>query len=522
MTIRQTITSGKNIWLLPILVFTGAFAVRFYLAFFSNIITPDGILYIRTAKLIELGESKKLMEFTFIHLYPFLVILAHKIIPDWELAGRMTSVLMGSLAVIPFFLLIKGMFNIRIALVSSLFYVISPRLADYSSDVLREPTFWFFSMMALWLAWEGLSRGSLLCMAFAGIFSGLSSFARIEGIAVFVIISLWIIWYFWKIKPDLRKLFLCLFVFIFTLPIVLLPFTFLFRERLGKWDFGFTLLKIWLLIISKSKESLELTTDLIQAMPPELPTFIELAKDHKYVIFFSDIILKLIKSINIVFAVFAIAGIFRRKNTLYNKKEALIIIWFGVFFLTVFLYISKVYYFSTRHGLLMGIPVIIWAGIGFFELKEWIYLWLKKVCSHSFLAKNITAIFILVILIAILPKTLSPGGYEKRELKKAGIYLKGMGYSGIRFAGEPSLYRVAFYADSEYDTILSGKTNDELVGFMKENKTNLLIFDEKSNNIFYMNLQNNIDFSVFEKINLPEFEKYREYKISVYRLKNIL
>jgi hypothetical protein len=522
MTIKQAITSGKNVWLLPILAFIGTFAVRFYLVYFSNVITPDGILYIKTAKLIELGESKKLMEFTFIHLYPFLVLLVHKIIPDWELAGRMTSVLMGSLTVIPFFLLIKGMFNIRIATVSSFFYAISPRLADYSSDVLREPTFWFFSIMALWLVWESISRGNLLCMVLASLSTGLSAFARIEGIAVFFLIFFWIIWYFWKIKPDFRKLFLYLVVFILTLPVLLAPFMFIFSERLGKWDFGFTLLKIWLLLTSKSRESLELTTEIVSVMPPELPTFLDLAKDHKYVIFFSDVILKLIKSINVFFAFLAVFGIFRRKNIPYSKNESLIAIWFGVFFVTAFLYISKVFYFSTRHGLLMGIPILIWSGIGFFEIKDRIYKWLNRVYQFHSFTKNITISLILALLIIILPKTLQPGGYDKRELKKAGIYLKSMGYSGVRFAGEPCLYRIAFYADSEYSPFLSAKTTGELADFMKENKADILIFDKNTNNVFYRNIQNNIDTSVFEKINLPEFEKFREYKISVYRLRKSL
>jgi len=520
MTVQQNITSGKNVWLLPIFVFLGTFAVRFYLAYFSNVITPDGILYIKTAKLIELGESNKLMEFTFIHLYPFFVLLVHKIIPDWELAGRMTSVLMGSLAVIPFFLLIKGIFDIRIAAVSSFFYAISPRLADYSSDVLREPTFWFFSIMALWLAWEGISRGRLLYIVFSSISTGLSAFARIEGIAVFILIFLWIIWYFLKLKPDCRKLALYLFVFIFTIPVLLLPFIFFFSEKLSKWDFGFTILKIWLLLTSKSKESLELTTDIVRVMPPELPTFLDLAKSHKYVIFLSDVILKLVKSINVLFAFLAIFGIFRRKNIPYSRNEVLIAIWFGVFFITAFLYISKVFYFSTRHGLLMGIPMLVWSGIGFFEIKDRIYNWFKRAYPFHFFTRNITISLILAILIIILPKTLFPGGYDKRELKKAGVYLKSMGYSGVRFAGEPCLYRIAFYADSEYSPFLSAKTTDELVDFMRENKADLLIFDKNTNNVFYKNVQNNIDSTTFEKINLPEFEKFREYKISVYRLKN--
>jgi len=68
----------KRIWLLSTVVFAGAFAVRLYLALFSNIITPDGLMYIKTARLIESGESKRLTEFTFVHLYPYLTLLANR------------------------------------------------------------------------------------------------------------------------------------------------------------------------------------------------------------------------------------------------------------------------------------------------------------------------------------------------------------------------------------------------------------------------------------------------------------
>ena len=516
----QITESNKNIWLLSILAFIGAFTVRFYLLLFSNVITPDGILYIKFAKLIESGELKGVSEISFIHLYLFLVVLVHKIFPDWEMAGRMVSVLMGSLTVVPLFLLTRRMFGVRIASITALFYIINPRLADYSADVLREPTFWFFSITALWLAWEGVSRNNLIWIILSNVSTALAAFARIEGVALFFVIPLWIIWYFSKVKPDTKKLFFHLIVYIFTIPVLLSPFIYIFGERLGKWDFAYTIVKIWFLMTSKSSEALVLSPDVIQAVRPELVTFLELARSHKYVIFLSDVLFKLVKSLNVVFFFLAVIGIFGRRNVAYSKNEIPVAIWFGVFFLTAFLYITKVYYFSTRHGLLLGFPMLIWAGIGFFELKEQICSWLRKVYPSAFLTRHMAAILIFAILIAILPKTLSPGGYEKRELKEAGVYLKAKGYSGVVFAGEPRLYRIAFYADSEFDSLPFAQTIDALVGFMKKGNARFLILDEKTDNASYRNILNSLQPSVFEKVDLPALEKFREYSLSVYRLKD--
>jgi hypothetical protein len=512
----------SRIWLLPTVAFICAFFIRSYLVVVSSVITPDGILYIKSAQLFEIGEWNKVSDLFFINLYPFFILLFHKIIPDWEIAGRMVSVIMGSLTAIPFFLMIKGMFDVRTAMVSSLFYIINPRLADYSADVLREPTFWFFSVTALWLAWEGISRVSLIWIIFSSFSTGLAIFTRIEGVSVFVLIILWIIWHFWKIKPNTKKLFLFLFVFVFTIPVLLSPFLLILKYKLGRWEFSHAMIKIPALLMNVNADALEMPPNLIQTMPLKLSIFLELAKSHKYVIFFSDILLKLVKSANIVFIFFAIIGVIRKRKLNDYKNEVLVAIWFGVFFIIAFAYITKVYYFSTRHGLLMGIPVLIWAGIGFFEIKEWIYLWFKRTRHPGFLVKNVTTILIIAILIAIMPKTLSPGGYDKIEMKKAGTYFKNMGYKGIIFTGEPGLQRIAFYADSEFSPLPVVETTEELMKFMRENKTELLIFDKNTSNSIYKNIQSKIDDSVFEQVSLPEFEKYREYKILAYRLKNKL
>ncbi len=510
----------NKVWPLVAIAFTGAFAIRFYLAFNANIITPDGILYIKTARLIESGDWQNTLEFSFIHLYLFLIVLAQKIIPDWETAARMVSVLMGSLATIPFFLLVKDMFGLPVAAMSTLFYAINPRFADYSADVLREPTFWFFSMTSIWLAWRGLSMKKPAMLVISSVFTGLSAFARIEGAAVFIVILLWICL---KLKGEPKKTFQYLIIFIFAFPVLILPAVVIFIERTGRWEFlGFTIQKIWFLLTKSSTDFLELTPDMLYVMPVELFHFIELAKDQKYIIFFSDIIFKIFKSLNVVFALFAIIGIFYKRNSNNRKNEILIAIWFGVFFIMTYIYILRIYHLSTRHALLMGMPLLIFAGIGFFELKQKIYSWFQGLSISNFINKNLTTIFIMIILAAILPKTLSPGGYDKIEMKKAGIHLKNIGFEDKRFAGEPSLFRIAFYADSEYSALSPVKNNEELVLFMKEKKVDFLIFDENTSTPFYKKIQGNIDNSIFEKLEVPEFKKLKEYKISIYRLKKDL
>jgi hypothetical protein len=125
----------------------------------------------------------------------------------------------------------------------------------------------------------------------------------------------------------------------------------------------------------------------------------------------------------------------------------------------------------------------------------------------------------MVVFIVILPKTLSCSGVDKIELKEAGVYLKEMGYSKARFAGEPILHRVLFYADSEFIPLPQGMTFEEVIRFLKENQTRLLIVDKRTVDTFLDNFNGNVNPFVLEKVQLPKLDQFKEYSIVVYRLK---
>ncbi|MCX5807989.1 MAG: glycosyltransferase family 39 protein [Proteobacteria bacterium] len=509
-----------------ILLLTGltilAFIVRLYSVLSAQVITPDGIQYIEVAKMIASGSFQKISTFSFFNLYPFLIVVFQKVFHDWEMAGRLVSALLSSLAVVPFFLLIRELIGNRIAFMASLFYIIGPRLVEYSSDVLREPSFWFFSITSLYCAWSGITRKRWIFLVLASLFVGMATFTRFEGVALVLIILLWMIWYCLDGGMSVKNLFVMMFVFIISFPLIASPFLFALKNNLGKWEFGLVGEKLPRLILVRDvDQDLELKPELINTIPSHFRNFFDMAARHKYEIYFSEGIYKFAKSLHVMFFILFLFGVIKRKYIPYNKGEIPFLIWILVFFLSIYVYMVKMCYLSTRHGLLVGIPALVWASIGFFELKERIAHLLSK-GSRTFLdlSRHTTGLLLIMILIIVLPNTLASSGGDKIELKKAGVYLKELGYSKARFAGDHSLYRVAFYADAEFVTIPVRSDYKTFNLFVKENKADYVMIDERTINTYIPDLKENLDPAKFEKVSLPQLENFQEYSIVVYKIKD--
>ena len=496
-----------------------AFLVRLYGVLFSNIIANDGVAYITTAKVIESEGVKKTTEFAFIHLYPFLILLFHKVIPDWEMAGRMVSAVLGSLALIPLYLLVRGILGFRVALAAALFYAVHPGFAGFSSDVLREPTFWFLCVTAVWLAWRGVMAKDILSLVLSSLAVGLSIFTRMEGVTVLFFILIWMVWHFLKEEASPGRLVLYLLVFVLAAPIMLSPLLLFLKSQLGRWEFGHSIGKIAALAVANDRQAFLLEPDIADKIPFSLLTFIALAKDHCYVVYFADTVATMVKSMNVSFFVLLLFGTIRRRFIPYRKEEFFFLVWFILCFLAALIYVTKVHYLSTRHGLMMVIPALVWVGIGFLEFKERILHWTRERASLKSISKYGTAALVGVLALTLLPATLSPVGRDKREMKQAGFYLKKMGYGGSRITGEAALFRIGFYGDSEFVPLPRVKTFDELARFMRENGATFLVVDGKADNPLSVPTGRDERCRVLEKLNLPGLEGGKDYALALYKLK---
>ena len=243
----QWLLIDKHYGAILFLLVVSAFIIRYVFAN-AQIIASDGILYIEVAKDVLAGNFQRISGYGFLNLYSFLIALFQMIFHNWELSGKMVSIVFGSLTIIPLFFFIKGIFNVKVAIVSTLLYVVHPRFVEYASDVLREPTYWFFSVFAIWLAWVSISRRKYFVLVFSSLSTGLAMFTRSEGILICTVIILWIAWFLIKESKRRKEILVYMAIYVFSLPLLMVPFLFVLKENTHKLGLGHPIEKITQLI----------------------------------------------------------------------------------------------------------------------------------------------------------------------------------------------------------------------------------------------------------------------------------
>jgi 4-amino-4-deoxy-L-arabinose transferase-like glycosyltransferase len=508
--------TNRSPYYILLLLLIPTFLIRYYLAS-MQIITIDGLLYIKIAKGISSGNLQSVTDYGFFNLYSFLIAFFQTFLHDWELSGKMVSVVFGALTIIPLFFFIRRLFNQNTAIVSALLYGVHPRFVEYSSDVLREPVFWFFSIAALWLAWEGISRKKCFLFVLSSMSTGFAMFTRVEGTMVFLIVVLWILWFFLNDKQNRRKVLLYMCIFLFSLPIMASPGLILLRNKLNRWEVGLSLSKVPQLIYSEN-QPLELEQELKDHASGQFQAFYDLSVRHRYMIFLMEVLYKLLKSFNVILFLLLLCGVYRRRFIPYSQSDTMVLMWFSVVFIGSYLYLTKTYYLGTRHGLLMAFPALVWAGTGFFEIRERIRKWFGGMKLFQKYARFDVLFLIVLMLVVLVPQTVLSYRYDKVELKKAGIVLKSMGFSNATFIVQPTLNRVAFYADAESVPLPDKIDNNVMKELIAQHRAQLLIIDERTIDEYIPGIRKIIKQPMFEKLIIPAMDQYREYSFSIYKI----
>lgn len=513
----------KKPYLTVLLLIALAFILRMYPVIVSNIITHDGIMYIENAKMVAKGEFKRIKVDSFFNLYPVLIVVFQKAFNNWETSGRMVSVVFGTLGVIPLFFLTKRLLNLNIAVVTAFFYVISPHIVEYSSDVLREALFWSLFLFAIWFGIEGIlsnTKFKFLFLFLSALFTGLSVSVRIEGIIAIFIILVWAACLYKSGDLNMRIFLSYSVLYIFFLIMTFLPVLFFIRKNLGWWELGLLGDKIYYTFIEYENldNLMKNYSHLLDNAPARIKGFIDISLRQRYAAYLSEVIYKFIKPLNIVFFILALFGLIKRRVFSYQKGEIFYIIWFFIAFISCYIYVAKIQYLGTRHGLLMGLPVLVWSAIGFFELSE-------KAKGLAMRLKGFLSFFRFSTLIIIFI-IIAYNGYgifssyrdDKIELKKAGVYLKNMGFKEKNIATIPPLSRVVFYADATPILIPQGISDEELKKLFSENKVDYVIIDKRMYEVFFYKANRIFDSPQLKKIEIPIFNTFREYSLEIYQI----
>ena len=121
-------------------------------------VCPDGVLYIHLAQAIEAGDFRHGFQEMSLNLYPWCWWSC----TAWGSTGSWRPALWGvgisSLVVLPLWGWARRQFDDRVALVACLLYIVHPKMIEWSPEVMRDPTFWFLFMLAIYWLWRAVTE----------------------------------------------------------------------------------------------------------------------------------------------------------------------------------------------------------------------------------------------------------------------------------------------------------------------------------------------------------------------------
>ena len=145
----------------------------------------DGEIYIAAARKYAAGMYKEGLAIYPMPLYPYLIALVHRIIPNWILAGRLISYFCMTLTVVPLYLLSKDLFDRRAAFWASIAFTLLPDTLLHSNEVMRDPPFFLFAICAVYFAQKAFQSKRLIHLLCSALFVWISTLFRIEGLIIF-------------------------------------------------------------------------------------------------------------------------------------------------------------------------------------------------------------------------------------------------------------------------------------------------------------------------------------------------
>lgn len=181
-------------------------AFRMAMAWRIPSVSPDAVLYIRSAQALEAGNYRVAFDQFRLNIYPAILVGLHKLGFDWETAGMVWGVAISCLVVLPLYGWARRVFDDRVALVACLLYAVQPKLIIWSPEVIRDSTFWFLFMLSLYWLWRAATEVRPGLFVAAGAAVTLASLTRFEGLLLLIPFGAWTLWRFRSLEHSRGKL----------------------------------------------------------------------------------------------------------------------------------------------------------------------------------------------------------------------------------------------------------------------------------------------------------------------------
>lgn len=432
-----------------------ALGIRLYLGLTSFCISGDGAAYIGMAKDFAAGDWNRALDAVFSPLYPLLVAGAHRLIRDWELAGNLVSVLIGTAGVAAIYLMVREALGRRdIALGAAALAAIHPELAAYAGSVRTEAGYMCLLVAASWILLRGTNRRAIQDCALAGVIGGVAYLYRTEGVGFLIVGAIFIpaTALIWRTTP-VRWALGAAIVFAAAFIIVASPYIVWLRATTGHWTVGRELTAAMMYgmadVAAKNREHWRQLGYSVVASP----FAVVLAAPRLYLAKvcgdFVGSLYDFVQAMGPLLTVLLAAGLWTRgRRLLAAPAEAFLAL------MIVFYFCGFALSFTGARFMAHLIPfAFAWIIVGMIASTKL----LRRLAERHGLSLPRGAVPAAVALV-LLPKTLWPIGYDMRGVRYAGEEIAAV--SGGRGAVVARDGRVAFYAGTRFIQLPSRNVGD--------------------------------------------------------------
>jgi Dolichyl-phosphate-mannose-protein mannosyltransferase len=423
-----------------------ALAIRLYLSLTSFCIAGDGVAYLAMAREFAAGAPAKALASVFSPLYPWIVAVAHRLIPDWELAGDLVSTILGSAAVATIYLMTREAFERDdLAIGAAVLAAIHPELAAYSASVRTEAGFVFLLTAALWMLIAGLKRQRIAIVAAAGVIGGIAYLYRTEaiGFMLFVVGFMPVAAVRWR-RWSFQWAVVAATVFAAGFLAVASPYLVYLRETTGHWSVGreFTAAMMYGMGEVAPNTLQWQRLGYSNSVSPFAPIVANPGLYLEKVAgdFFASLY-GFIQALGPLLAVLLVVGIWRRGRALLDNFAETMLALFTASYVAGFSFS-----YTGARFMVHLIPFTFgWVMIGLEAASEAF----SRLIAGDRLARVPRCAPAIVIALIILPQTLWPIGYDMRGIRYAGEEI------ARRTAGKPEAVvardgRFAYYAGASF------------------------------------------------------------------------
>ncbi|MDA8429719.1 MAG: glycosyltransferase family 39 protein [Geobacteraceae bacterium] len=213
-----------------LLLFLVALGIRLYLYRFNDVISVDGTGYVGTARKLMSGDISGLGYYGF---YPVLAWLLGLTGIDLETAAQLVSVIMGSLLVVPLYLLGQLLYSRTTALAACIVSIVWSSHLFVSCIVANQSTYTTLALTAVYLVMRMFDRRLFSYGCWAGIVMGLAFFTRPEAFLLFLVMPLA---YVFENRRELRAVWRPIVAYGTVFAVILLMNTLLIHHFSGVWQ----------------------------------------------------------------------------------------------------------------------------------------------------------------------------------------------------------------------------------------------------------------------------------------------